>query len=1042
MLKPIRIGRLNVGKLFLRLAFIVLTVLFVFLTSGIENALQYKNAAAAPSGPTQYDAMGLDDQFLSNWYYDTLSQCFNNAVIWNRAWVGWGSATSYNTDGTNATGVENVTFSASKVTSGNWLNVDNNKAHGIVWPTEMNLANVPMRNYLSGYKDDEGETCSSKASEVLTAALKLWNISAIDLACGYNSTEGKYIDGGSAESGYIFKRTNGSSCMKSSDDFKFGSYVNNSSTFKSSTIGDYFKKYILDQVYKGNSPGNWQSQASGYLMYLSAFMNSCADGSSAQASSPGGDPNTIAMVPNIEVSNGNSVITPEYYILASKFNGDTLDKNKTEIPLYNNPHTEHTCAYIVEQLNPSNGKGAATAADAYIAYLKAHPDKASSAQIPAQGSGSDCSTNPAASGCTTSCAVTGVGWIVCPILTFMGTVSDYAFNFLSAAFLNTNPQLLSTDSKSGNDGTYVAWQSMRTLANAIFIVVFLIMIFSQVTNVGISNYGLKKMFPRLIAVAILVNISFLVCQVSVDLSNIFGYSIKDVLNPVSGFIKISSDSVSTNSAKVIGGRIAVILAGAAGAGILLLAISLPVVLAVVLALLMTVLILIARTALIVILTFLSPLAFAAYLLPNTEFLFKKWWKLYSSLLLVFPVISLLFGGGSIAAYILNAVDSTDGWMGLVAIGAAVLPLFAVPVILQNSMKAMGGIGAKLSGWSARAGANIGQKVKTDSKLGTGWSESMNYRHQQRSLRYAQGRGNFASGKFGQSRLGRLGYSVLGGHNYQQYVTTRGTALADAEFENDVKAAESYQQGKSSNDRMMIATGSKSSEAEQVAAVRYMMKNGSYDERKSILQYVGSGAGESLKKNKKEKVLTAINDGYYASGDQKYFGSALGGDILAGNKFNVNNRLRQQIEDGKISPSAVVSDASATRDMSAIKGSLSDHGKDNLVNAVRDARTLPTTREKINDQFKKQFNTIDPEEQNNKTEQSNEAAPSGGTQTSSEPWYKERDRREQARRDAQYQRMHRSQSQGTSSQSSYRNPNEPNFNNEDEQQDFRDNFPRT
>ena len=54
------------------------------------------------------------------------------------------------------------------------------------------------------------------------------------------------------------------------------------------------------------------------------------------------------------------------------------------------------------------------------------------------------------------------------------------------------------------------------------------MIYSHITSFGISNYGIKKILPRLIIVAILVNISFYICAIAIDLSNIAGQAIQDM----------------------------------------------------------------------------------------------------------------------------------------------------------------------------------------------------------------------------------------------------------------------------------------------------------------------------------------------------------------------------------------------------------------------------------------------------------------------------------------------------------------------------------
>ena len=104
-------------------------------------------------------------------------------------------------------------------------------------------------------------------------------------------------------------------------------------------------------------------------------------------------------------------------------------------------------------------------------------------------------------GATTSCSGTAlgsIGWIVCPVSNFMAWITDQLYQQV-AQYLAVQPL------QSGSDGTlFRFWAIMRDLANIAFIIVSLIVIYSQVTSVGISNYGIKKMFPRLVVSIIVV----------------------------------------------------------------------------------------------------------------------------------------------------------------------------------------------------------------------------------------------------------------------------------------------------------------------------------------------------------------------------------------------------------------------------------------------------------------------------------------------------------------------------------------------------------
>ena len=136
-------------------------------------------------------------------------------------------------------------------------------------------------------------------------------------------------------------------------------------------------------------------------------------------------------------------------------------------------------------------------------------------------------------------------------------------------------------------------------------------------------------------------------------------------------------------------------------------------------LMVIVFILLARKALIVLLIVAAPLAFVAYLLPNTEQWFQKWQKMFFALLVVFPVISAIFGASMLASHIVKkAAEATDDQtMGILAIGIAIIPLIMVPAVLKGSITAAGAIGATLKGMADKNTKRIGSEVSSTSKLG-------------------------------------------------------------------------------------------------------------------------------------------------------------------------------------------------------------------------------------------------------------------------------------------------------------------------------------
>ena len=311
-----------------------------------------------------------------------------------------------------------------------------------------------------------------------------------------------------------------------------------------------------------------------------------------------------------------------------------------------------------------------------------------------------------------SCGVDGIGWLVCPLMSFAGSLGDASYSAISY-FLSIDKGIFKDQE---NGGLEQAWKFFRDIANAVFAVIFLWVIFSQISNVGVSNYGIKKILPRLIIGALLVNLSFYLCQIAVDLSNILGFSLKGVLEGAASKVGTQSAEVGTFNTLIVGGLTL------AGAGLFIfLAVSIPTIMALLLALLVVLVILIVRQAAVILLIAISPLAFAAWLLPNTENLFKKWMSVFRGLLIVFPLISLLYGAGKLAGAVLAASATDDPnnpkeTMQFAALAASILPLIATPFVLKSSLNSLGSFAGKLGGLSGLANKKLGSTIANKSRI--------------------------------------------------------------------------------------------------------------------------------------------------------------------------------------------------------------------------------------------------------------------------------------------------------------------------------------
>ena len=553
-----------------------------------------------------------------------------------------------------------------------------------------------------------------------------------------------------------------------------------------------------------------------------------------------------------------------------------------------------------------------------------------------------------------SCGIDGgLGWIICPVMTFVAMINDAAYGAISG-FLDIKPAILGDNSNTS--GAKQGWDFFRNIANAIFAVIFLWIIFSQISNVGVSNYGIKKILPRLIIGALLVNLSYYLCQIFVDLSNILGHTLKDALEAGAGKIGTESEAAGWGSA------IAATLVGVGGvAAFAALAIGIPTLAAGFFAIMTVFIILVVRQAGVILLISMSPIAFAAWLLPNTEDLFKKWMKMFRGLLLVFPIISLLYGAGKLAGAVLASsatVDpnNPDETLQLVALAATTMPLIATPFVLQNSLSSLGSIGAKIGKMSANAHGRFAGNVKSTAKgrvdnsvIGDTKRKYSDFINRKRaSMRTGDFRTKIDTGKVGRF----MGWDKGG---------ARARATVAKAFESDVEDASTMLQGMTSDDITNIANGTntKASKAMRAAAIDHTMANGSFEERMEVLSSL-KGVDTSIKQR-------AIK-GSFAKGDNNIIGNKFGNDILedkVGNMTDLKNMAIDNAAGGNLQAEHLVQNAAGTEWLvdASMKAEDKKTNKNatsaisNIKSMALKARLNPNTAKNINGKLDSTFRKV-------------------------------------------------------------------------------------
>lgn len=308
-----------------------------------------------------------------------------------------------------------------------------------------------------------------------------------------------------------------------------------------------------------------------------------------------------------------------------------------------------------------------------------------------------------------SCAVEGgLGWIVCPIMNTLANAVESGYGYAKESFLNIRSDEMFG---SSNTSAFEAWKTFRDIANVVFVILAIIVILSQITGMGISNYGIKKILPRMFMVAILVNVSWYISVIAVDLSNLIGYGVEGLL---SGLVKTESAGVrglAEHTKAILGGSTALI------AGAVTLWFAWPILgLALIgglISIITMIVILIARQAIVVLLVVISPLAIVMMLLPNTENYFTKWRKLFMAMLMIFPVCGLIMGGSDLASSILSGV-AADGssFAGVLYSLVALLPMVATPVVIKKSLDGLGNMSSRISAFGSGMGTKAQGAVKS------------------------------------------------------------------------------------------------------------------------------------------------------------------------------------------------------------------------------------------------------------------------------------------------------------------------------------------
>lgn len=353
------------------------------------------------------------------------------------------------------------------------------------------------------------------------------------------------------------------------------------------------------------------------------------------------------------------------------------------------------------------------------------------------------SSGSSASSATPTCESSNnpLNWLLCSVFNLISDGASWLFTNLVQPFLVTTP--ISTNA---SDPGFKVWSTFRVYGDIFLVLALLVVVFGQSIGGGlIDAYTAKKVLPRLLTSAILINLSIYIVAFMVDVTNILGAGIGDlIIGPfkhvgaldftMSGAQGLGVLGVGILGLFATGGTIIGIVGGLVFGGTAAITggitaaffIAIPILLAI----LGVFVVLVLRKGIILLLVLISPLAFALYCLPNTEKYFKKWWEALVKTLLVYPIVILVFAVADILSITVLAANGTSpadiqaigsnsaNRASLLAIIIAFflqfLPLFLIPFAFRLAGGMLGNIHQALTGTSGKL-SNISKERKEQAK---------------------------------------------------------------------------------------------------------------------------------------------------------------------------------------------------------------------------------------------------------------------------------------------------------------------------------------
>lgn len=277
--------------------------------------------------------------------------------------------------------------------------------------------------------------------------------------------------------------------------------------------------------------------------------------------------------------------------------------------------------------------------------------------------------------------------------------------------------LITAGSFITNNIVITGWSFIQGIANVLFILALLFIALS--TTLQLESFNARKLLPRLLLAALLLNFSLILCGILIDFSRLLMAIIARALTDV-GVADIGSALVMKSFFLQVqtAMQTSIILENTSGwsSSIITLA-RLVVVWIFVSGLFMLVIGLIVRYVMLILLLVASPLAFVAWVLPNTKQIAEKWWSNFLKYVFYGPIaLFILVLATNIAGNVGGLVKGNGGLEQIVNLVVVITLIYMAGSVGKN----LGGtIGAGALGFAIGQGKRFGRLGAKGLYVGTG-----------------------------------------------------------------------------------------------------------------------------------------------------------------------------------------------------------------------------------------------------------------------------------------------------------------------------------